>query len=103
MDPFHAFDNYPTSFLTQQSILVLVDEDSQKAIDRLTKYVNLAMINYAKAVLPSISEVTEILNKLEPGPLAAGELVKHMSDGRQMFVFRSLSWLLKMNILKVYK
>jgi glycosyltransferase involved in cell wall biosynthesis len=103
MDPFHAFDNYPTSFLTQQSILVLVDEDSQKAIARLTKYLNLAMINYAKAVLPSISEVTEILNKLESGPLPAGELVKHISDSRQMFVFRSLSWLLKMNILKVYK
>ena len=103
MDPFHAFDKYPTRFLTQQTILILVDDDLQNAIDRITKYKNLAMINFAEAVLPSIGEITEVLNKLESGPLAAGELVKHLSDGRQMFVFRSLSWLLKMNILKVYK
>lgn len=103
MDPFHAFDKYPTRFLTQQTILILVDDDLQNAIDRITKYKNLAMINFAEAVLPSIGEITEVLNKLESGPLAAGQLVKHLSDGRQMFVFRSLSWLLKMNILKVYK
>ncbi|MBC93174.1 MAG: glycosyl transferase-like protein [Rhodospirillaceae bacterium] len=103
MDPFYAFDDYPTSSLTSGTILALVDSNSQDALDRLRNYKNLAMVNYAKSIIPSIDEITEIINKLETGPEAAEELVKHLPKNRQGFVFRSFLWLLKLNILKVYR
>ena len=56
-----------------------------------------------KSIIPSIDEITEIINKLETGPEAAEELVKHLPKNRQGFVFRSFLWLLKLNILKVYR
>ena len=103
MDPFDAFNDYATRSLTSGTILALVDSNSQGALDRLSKYKNLAMVNYAKLVMPSIEDITEIFNKLETGPIAAEELVKHLPVNRQRFVFRSFLWLLKLNVLKIYR
>jgi len=103
MDPFYSFDEYPTSVLALETLFVLVDTNSQDALDRLKTYIQLAMVNYAKLVMPSIDEITQVLNKLQSGPISAGELVKQLPNNRQAYVFRSLLWLLKLNILKVYK
>lgn len=101
MDPFHAFAKYPTQVLTQQTLLSLVDIDVQTAIARTVAYRKLAMVDFAKEVLPSLAEVQLVLEAATFGPKAAVELIQAIPAQRQAFVFRSLAWLLKLGILKV--
>ena len=101
MDPFHAFASYPTAVLTPQTVLGLVDVDVPTAAMRVTDYRQLAMVNFAKVVLPSEVEVQAVLAVVASGPKAAVELVQAIPAERQPFVFRTLVWLVKLGILKV--
>lgn len=101
MDPFHAFASYPTQILTPQTVLGLVDVDVQTATTRVVDYRQLAMVDFAKVVLPSETEVQAVLDAAKSGPISAIELVQAIPVERQGFVLRSLSWLVKLGILKV--
>lgn len=101
MDPFHAFASYPTKTLTPETVLGLVDADLEIAARRLTEYRALAMVNFAKMVLPSEAEVQAVLNAAASGPKAAAVLIQTIPAERQAFVFRTLGWLVKLGILKV--
>ncbi len=101
MDPFHAFASYPTATLTPQTLLGSVDADIDTAISRLTQYRQLAMVNFAKGVLPSEAECQAMLEKLAQGPQAAGVLIQELSVERQAFVFRALAWMVKMGVVRV--
>ena len=101
MDPFHAFAGYPTAVLTPQTVLGLVDADVEAAAMRVDQYRQLAMVNFAKAVLPAEAEVQAVLDAAASGPKAAAELTQAIPAERQAFVFRALVWLVKLGILKV--
>jgi starch synthase len=101
MDPFHAFASYPTQTLTPQTVLALVDADSAIALARVGAYQKLAMVNFAKMVLPSEVEVQLVLNAAASGAKTALELIQAIPDKRQASVFRALVWLLKLGLLKV--
>ena len=100
MDPFHAFASYPTALLTPQTVLSLVDADVQFAIKRVADYQSLAMVSFAKLVLPTDAEVHAVLSAAALGPRAAAELIQAIPAGRQAFVFRALVWLAKMGVLR---
>jgi hypothetical protein len=100
MDPFHAFASYPTQSLTAQTLLALVDADAPTAIQRVMAYRQLAMVDFAKVILPTEAEIESVLHAaLQPQPAQA--LVTNIGKARQAFVFRSLVWLLKLGVLKV--
>ena len=99
--PFHAFASYPTHSLTPQTRLALVAADADVAITRALAYRQLAMVDFAKAILPTEAEIRAVLTAAGNGPKAAGELVASLSTERQAFVFRSLVWLVKLGVLKV--
>lgn len=101
MDPFHAFAGYPTRTLTPQTVLALVDGDAETALQRTLSYRQLAMIDFAKAILPSEAEIWAVLQAGSAGPKAALDLVAQIPAERQAFVFRSLAWLVKLRVLKV--
>lgn len=101
MDPFHAFASYPTSVLTPQSVLGLMDADVAAATARVAAYEKLAMVNFAKVVLPSEAEVQAVLAAAASSPKPAAELIAAIPQARQAFVFRTLAWLVKLGILKV--
>jgi len=101
MDPFHAFASYPTLTLTPQTVLRLVDSDVATALKRTLAYRQLAMVDFAKAILPGEDEIWAVLRSAANGPKAAGELVASIATERQAFVFRSLVWLVKLGVLKV--
>ncbi len=101
MDPFHAFASYPTQTLTPQTLLALVDADASIALARVAQYQTLAMVNFAKLVLPTDAEVQALLASLATGPQAAGALSAVIAPERQAFVFRTLVWLVKLGVLKV--
>jgi len=102
MDPFVLFAGYPTRTLTPQTMLGLTDADVHAALMRVSGYHQLAMVNFATVVLPTEAEVLAVLNSAACGPRPAIELIQSIAVERQAFVFRTLAWLVKLHILKVY-
>jgi starch synthase len=60
-DPFHAFASYPTHTLTPETMLVRVDEDIEVALKKVAAMRALAMVDFAKLVLPTEEEVRLVL------------------------------------------
>jgi hypothetical protein len=100
MDPFHAFATYPTQALTPQTLLALVDTNFEVAVQRALAYRQLAMVDFAKVILPSEVEIRAVLQTATPTG-AALEWVQAIPDDRRAFVFRALVWLVKLSVLKV--
>jgi|AntAceMinimDraft_12_1070368.scaffolds.fasta_scaffold10782_4 glycosyltransferase involved in cell wall biosynthesis len=103
MDPFHAFASYPTQSLTPQTRLALVDADADTALTRALAYRQLAMVDFAKVILPGEAEIASVLSAAIQTQTAqtAQALVANIEPARQAFVFRSLAWLLKLGVLRV--
>ena len=100
MDPFHAFASYPTQAFTPQMVLALVDANAQVAVQRALAYRQLAMVDFAKVILPTEAEIVSVLNTAAQTQTAQA-LVAGIAQERQAFVFRSLAWLLKLGVLRV--
>jgi len=100
MDPFHAFAGYPTQTLTPQTVLAMVDADTDTALKRTLAYRQLAMVDFARIVLPTQAEIEAVLREATQ-PQPAQVLVAGIAKERQAFVFRALTWLLKLGVLKV--
>jgi starch synthase len=101
MDPFFAFESYPTQTLKPTSVLALADASSTEALLRVNQYKGLAMVNFAKLVLPSDAEIVYVLKAAAQGPSSAQALVQGIEPSRQAFVLRSLAWLLKLGVLRL--
>jgi len=100
MDPFASFSHYPTVLLSPDSLLALVDESLDIAIKRLSSYRALAMVDFAKIVLPTEDESVMLLTQLHQGTKKASELIVQLPKERAAFVFRSITWFLKLGIIK---
>jgi hypothetical protein len=61
----------------------------------------LAMVDFAKYVLPDESELRAVLEAAAAGPRAARDLVSAIAPARQAFVYRALVWLVKLGVLRV--
>ena len=104
IDPFFSFESYPSSVVQENTLLCLVDDSKELAIQRAKQYLNLAMVSYAKLVLPNLQEIEGVLNQTPENttvPQPAQDWVKTISEERKALVFRGLSWLIKMGILKI--
>ena len=101
MDPFFAFESYPTQTLKPASMLALAVASAPEALLRVNQYKTLAMVNFAKLVLPTDAEIAEVLNAAAHGPCSAQALIQDIEPSRQAFVLRSLAWLLKLGVLRL--
>ncbi len=101
MDPFLAFKNYPTKTLSEDSLIVLSFENAQVAMERVNTLKSLAMVNFAKDVIPSDDEVLSVLSLASNVPTRAIALLKNIPDQRKLYVLRGLGWLIKLGILKI--
>jgi alpha-maltose-1-phosphate synthase len=97
MDPFHAFANYPTHTLTPETLLVRVDKDVEVALKKVAAMRALAMVDFAKLVLPTEEEVRLVLSAPEA---TAAERVAAISEERRPYVLRALAWLMKLGVLR---
>ena len=100
MDPFYAFASYPTQVLTPHTLLALIDSEADAAIERTLAYRQLAMVDFAKIILPTTDEIETVLRAASM-PQTAQALIKEVLPERQAFVFRSLAWLLKLGVIRV--
>ena len=101
MDPFFAFESYPTQTLKPTSMLALADASATEALLRVNQYKTLAMVNFAKLVLPTDAEIAHVLNAAAHAPCSAQALIQEIEPSRQAFVMRSLVWLLKLGVLRL--
>jgi hypothetical protein len=97
MDPFHAFASYPTQTLTPETLLVRVDEDVEVALKKVAAMRALAMVDFAKLVLPTEEEVRLVLSAAEA---TATERIAAISEERRPYVLRALAWLMKLGVLR---
>jgi alpha-maltose-1-phosphate synthase len=97
MDPFHAFASYPTQMLSPETVLHRVDADVESALSRLAAYQGLAMVNYAKLVIPTEEEIRLALAEAEA---TAAERVALIAEVRRPYVLRALAWLMKLGVLR---
>ena len=101
IDPFFAFESYPTQTLKPTSMLALTDLSVPDAQQRLNQYKTLAMVNFAKLVLPTDEEVASVFKAAAHGPVSAQVMLETITPSRQAFVLRSLVWLLKLGLLRL--
>jgi starch synthase len=97
LDPFHAFASYPTHTLTPETMLVRVDKDIEVALKKVAAMRALAMVDFAKLVLPTEEEVRLVL--LAPEATAT-QRVAAISEERRPYVLRALAWLMKLGVLR---
>ena len=101
LDPFFAFESYPTQTLKPTSMLALTDVSVPEALQRVNQYKTLAMVNFAKLVLPTDEEVVFLFNAVTHGPISAQAMLEAIEPSRQAFAMRSLVWLLKLGVLRL--
>ena len=108
MDPFAAFASYPTHTLNENTLLVLKPQSlnaselleiQSQAVLQVEAYRQLAMVNYAKQVLPTPEEVKHLIGNTATTPKRAIDLLEGIEAERRPFVFRSLAWLMKLGVL----
>jgi hypothetical protein len=80
---------------------MMVDASVQESMTRVQHYQDLAMVNFAKLVLPTHEEIAQVLGAAVKGQATAQSLLQDIAPARQAFVFRALAWLLKLGILKL--
>jgi starch synthase len=101
MDPFESFASYPSFNATEKTRFKLADENQHIALDRYKSFLNLAMVNYAKYLIPTQDEISKILSYLTSGSKSMAEVAALFSNDRQAWIARSLIWLLKIGVLKL--
>jgi glycosyltransferase involved in cell wall biosynthesis len=97
IDPFHAFAAYPTHTLAPDTRLMLASPD---VAQQLATWRALAMVDFAKAILPTPPECDEVLRAAASGPRTASELVAGVAESRRAHTFRALAWLTKLGVLQ---
>lgn len=101
MDPLYAFSGYSSYVSNGQTRFQLIDANVDQAISRFQSYTQLSMVNYAKYLMPTLSEVSKILHEINHESKSMTEIVNLFEANRQAWIARSLVWLTKLGILKV--
>ena len=73
----------------------------QDATQILAQWRSLAMVSFARAVLPSDDDCQRIIETLKQGPRTAVQLIESVPAERRAFVLRALAWMVKMGALGV--
>jgi glycosyltransferase involved in cell wall biosynthesis len=103
MDPFHAFASYPTAVLTPETRLALATKDVEQALTWIAACRSLAMVDFAKQVLPEPDEIRLVLERLQAGECQAVDVLTAIAPERRAHVLRSLTWLMKIGVIKKNK
>lgn len=101
MDPYTTFAAYPTATLSAQTTLILTQADAAVSLERLDALMDLAMVGYAQPVLATREELQALLRSAGPAPRTAADLVAPLPASRREIGFRSLAWLIKLDLLRV--
>lgn len=101
LDPFTLHATWPSAALAPDTVLALVDDSAEEAMQRFVAIWGLTMVNYAARVLPRPGEAAQVIRNAAGGPQTASALVQSIADDRRAIVMRGIVWLVKLGILAV--
>ena len=78
-----------------------MDADPNTAWQRVQRFQQLAMVNFAHYVIPQEEELRQVLNGLANGSQTANTLVAEIEPTRQDQVLSGLVWLVKLGVLRI--
>ena len=97
--PFTVFQSYPTSSLRSDHRVSLAPGTDR---EKLSQFVQLKMVSFAKEILGSEKELLRILDHLErSGPLPAKALSDQVSRDRRRAIVRTVLWLAKHGLVRI--
>ncbi len=101
LDPFYAFESYPTSSFQTKSKIQLFDRSFDASRERLTAILNLDMFAYVSKIMAPANQLESVLKILVVGPRSFEEISEdlQLDDFQSKKLFRSLVWLLKMGLV----
>ncbi len=102
MDPFYAFQAYPTTQLLPKTKVALMENSFEKSLKLFCSYKGLAMVDFARELMIPDNEIEKLLGILINGPLSVESLFKfldttHFSSDKFL---RSISWLMKLGVIE---
>lgn len=102
IDPFAAFVSYPTTVFNNNTIFELA-MSYEEAMKQIEIYKKLTINNYVKVTMPQDDEINTILSNLKNGKKIAIECVEGITEPRKAYALRTLSWFVKVGILRLAK
>ena len=103
MDPFGAFEGYPTKNIHLESKIASLEKDVSKAIEKALNVRKSKMVDFAEYVLPSKEEINLVMNSLKQGPKTIKEVINFSPAEKHPHLLRSIGWFLKMGVIKLIK
>ncbi|MBD29299.1 MAG: glycosyl transferase-like protein [Verrucomicrobiaceae bacterium] len=103
LDPFKGFASYPSKTLNLDDTVSLVDIDAKVARDRISRYIQLEMVKFATIIVPSQEELEDILENLSFCSKSVSELIENHPIHRKPIIYRSVVWLVKLNVIRIIR
>ena len=94
-DPFSLFGGYPTSAWGLDTVI----EAGPEPLSALAPLRELAMVSFARGVLPSAEEATELLERVSRGAIRIEALLQDYPQPHQAKHMRTLLWLAKLGLI----
>ena len=101
MDPFNAFEAYPTKKIQLDSKIDKVEKNLSKGIEKALKLRQSKMVTFAEYVLPSEDEIKMVMNSLDEKAKTIKEIINFSPEEKHPHLLRSFGWLLKMGVVKM--
>ena len=101
MDPFEAFSGYPTAHLSVDQVFVRVDISDVALQSRMRQLFDLEMVKYVRAIWPTNDELQRIFEKCRE-PTKGADLLRDFDPSRRPVLLRSLAFLMKLGLLRIY-
>ncbi len=99
MDPFALFADYPSHLLSEDDRVAIVPDADHELLAALR---SLRVNHFANAIYPDAAECRQLLDTLRPAPsLSVRELLVGFPARRRPFLFRGLTWMMKMNVISI--
>ena len=102
-DPFFSFAHYASSKLSMSDKLKFSYDGLDNTVERFTKLKSMKMSSFITSIIPQDDEFLQIFSFVDKNVLTIQELLNKFDKARQPFVYRSLFWLLKVDLLKLFK
>ena len=99
LDPTIGFAGYATKHLTEETLLVFLEESTSSALEKLKLYKKLNMVSYTNIAQPTEDEIVsifEIAEEQSPKPSSAKHLISGLEKERHPYALRGLTWLCKL-------
>ncbi len=101
LDPFLAFSSYPTSALSEESHIKLVETNIDLTYKKVKEIKNLNIINFSNYTVPDDNYITKIIERIKDNEITIRTLQKDLKDVNNIYLIRSLLWLNKLNIIEI--